>query len=282
MKVSINGRLLDDASTSLLTQGFLRGDGVFETMRVRDGKIEFAGAHVRRLIESASALDIPFPWDEGTTCAALRQVVTASGDPDLILRLVAARGADEGPAIVLIVPEPFIGFDPRPMTQGFRLKTCSFPRNERSPLTRFKTLSYIEPLTARAEARRAGADESFVLNTSGRVVGAATANIFMVREGVVVTPSLDEGAFPGVVRAAVLTAAKDLGYVVVERAVVPDEVRETVEVFITSSRIGLAPVASIDGAPLPPPTKREASIAFLRIRVREMADAECDTGTGTR
>ncbi len=280
MKVSVNGRLLDDASTSLLTHGFLRGDGVFETMRVREGKIEFARAHVLRLVQSAVALDIPFPWDERQTCAALRQVVTASGDPDLILRLVAARAGDKNPAVVLIVPEPFIGFDPRPMTQGFRLKTCSFPRNERSPLVRHKTLSYLEPLTARAEARRAGADESFVLNTFGRVVGAATANLFFVHEGVVVTPSLEEGAFPGVVREAVLLAARDLGYVVAERPVAPDEVRGTAEVFITSSRIGLAPVASIDGVPLPDPVKRESSIPFLRIRVREMADAQSDPGAG--
>jgi branched-subunit amino acid aminotransferase/4-amino-4-deoxychorismate lyase len=281
MKVSVNGRMFDDASTSLLTQGFLRGDGVFETMRVREGRIEFARGHVNRLIESATALDIPFPWDDRQTCTALRQVVTASGDPDLILRLVAARGGDEGPAVVLIVPEPFIGFDPRPMTQGFRLRTCSFPRNERSPLARHKTLSYLEPLTARAEARRAGADESLVLNTAGRVAGAATANIFFVREGVVVTPSIEEGAFPGIVRGAVLLAAKHLGYVTAERPVTPEELRETPEVFITSSRIGLAPVASIDGVPLPDPVRREASIPFLRMRVREMADAQGDPGTAT-
>lgn len=280
MKVSINGRLLDDASTPLLTQGFLRGDGVFETMRVRDGRIEFAAAHIRRLMESAVALDLPFPWDSGTTYAALRQVVAASGDPDLILRLVAARGGDESPAVVLVVPEPFIGFDPRPMTQGFRLKTCSFPRNERSPLTRHKTLSYLEPLTARAEARRAGADESLVLNTSGRVVGAATANIFFVKDGVVVTPSLDEGAFPGVIRAMVLIASRELGYVVAERAVTPEEIRSTPEVFITSSRIGLAPVASVDDMPLPKPLKDTASIPFLRVRVRELAKAEADPGSG--
>ncbi len=278
MKVSVNGRMIDDASTSLLTQGFLRGDGVFETMRVREGRIEFARGHVSRLIRSAAELDVPFPWDERQTCAALRQVVAASGDTDLILRLVAARSGDESPAVVLIVPEPFIGFDPRPMTQGFRLKTCSFPRNERSPLSRHKTLSYLEPLRARAEARRAGADESLVLNTAGRVAGAATATLFLVREGVVITPSLDEGAFPGIVRGAVLLAAKDLGYVTAERALAPDEVASCAEVFITSSRIGLAPVASIDGVPLPDPIRREASIPFLRMRVREMADAQSDPG----
>ncbi len=116
---------------------------------------------------------------------------------------------------------------------------------------------------------------------SGRVVGAATANLFFVDEGVVVTPSLEEGAFPGVVRGAVLLAARDLGYVVAERPVTPDEVRGTAEVFITSSRIGLAPVASIDGVPLPDPVKRESSIPFLRIRVREMADAQGDPGAAT-
>ncbi len=276
----LDDRLLeaDQARVPVLDRGLLHGDGLFETLRVRGGRIEFASAHARRLLASAEALGIDSIWDLPELIEAMARVVRANGGGDLVLRVHLTRGRGgsrldlEGihhPSRI-ITASPFTVAPRERMMEGLRLATAPFPRNERSPLARHKTASYLESVLARAAARRAGADEALFLNTSGRLAEAAAANIFLVAARHVVTPSIEEGALPGIVRAAAIRAAGELGLVVEERPVLPEEALLTPEVFLTNSLYPIASVARIDDRPLPDPVA-DPVIPRLRMRVRSLA-----------
>jgi aminodeoxychorismate lyase len=262
MKASINGRLFDADSAgpvSPVDRGLLYGDGLFETLRVRDGRIELLPGHRERLYRSIEALGLPFSWDASRTASALEEVVRANGGGNLALRLTVTRGIGGtrldtdgcSQASILITASSYPQEATKLAADGLHLASCPFPRNEKSPLARHKTLNYLEPILARGFARRRGANEALFLNTQGRVAEAGAANIFLVRDGSLVTPSIEEGALPGIVREVVIRLAGEQDLPVEERPVEAGEFLSAAEVFITNSLIGLAPVVRIDGEALP-------------------------------
>lgn len=283
MIFSVNGRLVDGDETgplSPLDRGLLYGDGLFETFRVGDGHIEFMNEHLERLFSSIDALKIPFSWDRDRTAAALQEVVQANDGGDLALRLTVTRGVGGerldtkgcNDASVLITVSRLSDARPIGIPEPISIVTAPFPKNEHSPLARHKTLNYLEPILARAAAREAGADEALMLNTAGRVAEASAANIFVYIEGEgVSTPTIDEGALPGIIRAAVLRVSRDMGSPVIERPILPNELTNAKEILITNSLITLTPVARIDGKDLPSPFSA-AIIDTLLPRVRSLAE----------
>ncbi len=257
-------------------------EGVREVIRVRDGICEFGAEHVERLLRSAATLDIPLTFGKSEVMQAVDGIVRRNPPGDMFLRLYAIRtgpdprgGGDlaSDASSMRIEGIPFTGFAPRPMSEGFRLVTAHFRRDERSPLARMKTLHSEEARLARLLARESAADETLILNTAGRIAGASAANLHLVFEGILVTPPLEEGAFPGIVRGAVLRAAREIGIEARERPIPLDALQRTPEAFLTSTEIGLAPIAAIDGVPLPPPA-RVSLIPKLRIRFRGIATGE--------
>jgi branched-chain amino acid aminotransferase/4-amino-4-deoxychorismate lyase len=133
-----------------------------------------------------------------------------------------------------------------------RLVTSTVRRNDQSPASRLKSLSYLDNVLARAEARAAGADEAVMLNTRGEVACAGAANLFWVSDGRLHTPSLDCGVLAGITRARVLAAAEGLGMAVAEVRAGPDTLAAADAVFLTNSLIGLRPAESLDGRRLEP------------------------------
>ena len=140
---------------------------------------------------------------------------------------------------------------PRPLEPA-RLMTAAVRRNDRSPASRLKTLSYLDNVLARAEARTAGADEALMLNTRDEVACAGAANLFWVRDGRLFTPALDCGVLAGIARGRVLAAARRLRIDCVEAHAAPTELEGAEAVFITNSLIGLRAVGAFDGRPLEP------------------------------
>lgn len=131
-----------------------------------------------------------------------------------------------------------------------RLATAHVRRNDRSPTSRLKSLSYLDNVIARAEAREAGADEALMLNTAGEVACAAAANLFWVRHDEVFTPDLDCGVLDGITRRQVIAACHALGVPVQEVFTNAGRIAGA-PMFITNSLSGVRPVASLDGRELP-------------------------------
>ncbi len=255
MKVWLDGALIDmdAARISPGDRGFTLGDGLFETLAVRGGTIARLEAHLARLAAGAQVLALPLPaFDLPRIAAAL---LHANAWTDAVLRLTLTRGT--GPRGVLPPAQPsptlLVTAAPLPPPVGpARLVTATVTRrNEHSPLSRIKSLNYLDNILARQEAHGLGADDAVILNTQGRVAESTIANIFLVVAGALVTPPVSEGALPGVMRADVLAHGAR------ERPITGDDLRSASEIFLTSS-LGLRSVGDLDGRPLPSQAVAEA------------------------
>lgn len=248
MLVWLNGCVIDDATARIAPhdRGFTLGDGVFETIRIADGRPRHLERHLARLSRGAGVLGITLA--AGAAHPAVAQLLSASGLAEGILRLTVSRG--EGARGLLPPPSPrptiLATVAPwAPPPARIRLATATVTcRNEHSPLASIKSLNMLDNVLARAEAAALGADEALLLNTAGRVAEAATANLFALLDGALVTPPVAEGALPGIARAVMMATVT-----VAERRLTPAELRRASEIVLTNS-LGVRAVASLDGHPV--------------------------------
>ncbi|MCR4420607.1 MAG: aminotransferase class IV [Clostridia bacterium] len=244
--VWVNGRLLGEAEAAVPAgdPGFLYGEGLFETLAVCRGRPVLLDRHLERLAASAAWLGLPCP-DRGMWLRALEEVTAANQVDEGWARLVLTRGAGRGLAIAAAgsgrrYPE-------EDYRRGWRAIISSYRQDQTSPLCRLKTLNYLPHLLARREARERGADEGLHLNLAGEVAEGAYSNVFLLREGELVTPPPESGLLPGITRAAVMELGVELGLVVRERPVRPEEFTEAEEAFLTSSLAWIMPLVEVEG-----------------------------------
>ena len=250
MLIHLNGALVSAAEARVdpADRGLALGDGLFETIRARDGRPLRLAAHCARLRAGADVLDLPVPVSDEALGDALEETLKANAVTDGVLRLTLTRGP--GPRGLLPPPRP------RPTLLITAAAGASSPspiraviatttrRNEHSPLSRCKCINYLDNILARLEAAKRGAEDALLLNTAGRLAGTTIANLFLVIDGAVVTPPVADGALPGVIRAEVVTAAG-----AEERSLKPEDLAGASEAFVTNC-LGIRPVVSVDGAPI--------------------------------
>ena len=237
-------------------RGLTLGDGLFETLAVRDGVALWRFEHLERMRTSADMLGIPFP-ETDIENAIDRLAYKAKGHH--VLRLTLMRG-EGGRGLVGEIKKPtLVGtldpFDGQQRFQPVKLMTSAIRRNLHSPASRMKTLSYMDNVLAAREAATAGADDALMLNSAGRVASSTIANIFAEKDGVLITPLLAEGILPGVMRAAVIRSAKQIGIQVKERQVKPADAVNADGLFLTNSLRFIRPVAMLDGKRYAPRSK---------------------------
>ena len=254
----VNGRLtpVDDARVSALDRGFTLADGVFETMVAVDARVFRLADHLGRLRQGATLLQISLPPDAGLT-AAIEATLRANGHPRSIARLTATRGVDTGRGLAVAgdgSPTLVIRVTPRTLAAsppaGLRVVLAEARRNDMSPLSRIKSLAYTDGVLARLDARRAGADDALFLNTAERLACGTSSNLFVVRDGVLMTPPVSEGVLPGVARRTVLEVAASVGIPCAERPLPLADVDAAQEVFLTNVVTGLVPVVVVEGRPV--------------------------------
>ncbi len=232
-------------------RGLTLGDGLFETLLAEAGTLSDLGPHLARMAQGCAALGLPAP----DPAEAERRMQRALQDARLLdaraavrLTLTAGRGGRGLDRPATLAPTLFASAAPAPAPVGpAMVVVAQVRRNDLSPASRLKTLSYLDNVLARREALAVGADEAMMLNTRGEVTCAAAANIFWLAEGVLYTPALECGALAGVARARVLRAAVGLGVVAREIRAGLEAVREAEAVFLTNSLIGVRCVARLDG-----------------------------------
>jgi len=227
-------------------RGFTLGDGVFETIAVQGGRPCHLPRHLARLREGLGVLHIPEP--SFAIAEAMAAVLSANGLQDAVLRLTVSRGA--GPRGVLprggMTPTVLITAAARPAPAGpARLVIAQGTRrNEFSPLSRIKSLNYLDNILARQEAAARGADDALLLNTAGHLAEATAANLFLRLDGALVTPPPGDGALPGIARSLLLERAG-----AEERRLSPADLARADSGFLSNS-LGLRPIAAIEGRPL--------------------------------
>ena len=253
LKIYIGGRLVDkqDATISVYDHGFLYGDGVFEGMRSYGGRVFRLDAHLERLWESAAAICLTIPLSHQEMAAAVDDTLKANNITDGYVRLVVTRGSGTlgldpnrctNPQVVIIADH--ISLYPEKFYQeGLEIITASTIRNHPAALSpRIKSLNYLNNIMAKIEGTQATVDE--VLEQEA--AECTGDNIFIVRQGRLVTPPLDAGILAGITRQAVIDLAREAGLHVEELAMTRHDVFIADECFLTGSAAEVVPVVKVD------------------------------------
>ncbi|MBI2763692.1 MAG: aminotransferase class IV [Chloroflexi bacterium] len=265
--VWLDGQLLPAAGhhLSAFDRGFQLGDGIFETLRARGGRVIELREHLARLHRSAGGLDIELPTDadirieQGIGDLLAIEGLAGTGD-DASIRLTVTRGSFMGrgllppsegivPTIVIqawpVAPPP-----PGHLTDGLHLVASSIRRDPENPIVTLKTTSRADYVHARLEARRTGADDALFLTVDGHLSEATSANIVLIRGSELATPALACAILPGTTRSWVLAWAGTVGLTAVEDWLTTRELAEADEAFLCSSVAGILPVTRFDGRPI--------------------------------
>lgn len=223
-------------------RGFTLGDGLFETVRVAAGQPRHLERHLARLRDGAAVLELPVPAGIAAACAAL---IAAAGLADGALRVTLSRGPAPRGVLPPPAPSPTLLITAGPLPPSTPLRAViarTTRRNEHSPLSRLKTLNYLDAVLARQEAARRGADEALMLNTAGRLAEATAANLVLRIGDRVFTPPVAEGALPGIHRGLILEHG-----MAEERPLTLEDLAVADEIVLCNS-LGVRAVIAVGGA----------------------------------
>jgi aminodeoxychorismate lyase len=259
MLVFLNGQFLPEAQAVVPVndRGFLLGDGLFETMRVVDGKPFRFAQHLERMTRGADFLKIKPPFTPKELEKFSAQLIEQNKMPDAILRVTLTRGPGERgygfngeckPTVVMTLHTA-------PSLEGsieWNLITSSFRIPAADPISSFKTTSKILHVMARAEAAEKGADEALLVNTNGEVAETTSGNLFWIYQDKICTVPTGRGVLPGITRAIVLEICQTMGLQTNKRVIKPEALRNSEGIFVTQSALGIIPVSSFDGETVTP------------------------------
>ena len=258
LKVWIDGKLYDkaDAKVSVYDHGLLYGDGVFEGIRVYNGRIFECAAHIDRLWSSAKAIRLNIPITREQMCLAIEETVKANNFKDCYVRAVVTRGPGDlginpqkSPRPCVFIITDLISVYPRESyDKGIAVITSSVIRNHPNALSaRIKSLNYLNNVLAKIEANDAGVAEAVMLNHEGYVAECTADNIFIVRKGQVQTPAMTEGLLEGITRGVMLTLCQRMNIPFVEKRLERYDLYTADECFLTGTGAEVIPVTRIDG-----------------------------------
>lgn len=273
-----HGKVIDAAAAtiSVLDHGVLYGDGVFEGIRFYRRTPFRLDAHLQRLIDSARAIGLVVPMTLRELHEAIHELIAAFGDDNGYLRLVVTRGSGplgldpsrcEHPQI-FIVASGLQLISPERWRAGAKVIIASTRRLSADGLDpRIKSLNYLNHILARMEANHVGADEAILLNREGRVAEGSADNVFVVKNNILLTPPVTEGALDGITRGVVLEIARKLNITAREIPIAPYDLYTADECFLTGTGAELIPVREIDGRAVtqcPGPVFSQINAAFQR------------------
>jgi len=254
--VNIDGTLTEaeHARIPVFDRGFLYGDSVYEVVRTYKGRPFELQAHLRRLRSSAALLALALPWTDEELAAEIGRTVAAAGNAESYVRLIVTRGAGEigldpglaeAPCRIIIVQELETP-GPEVYEHGVEVALVGVRRNLREAVDpAAKTGNYLNNVLALRQARAWGAWEAIMLDHEGRLTEASTANLFLARDGELLTPPLHVGLLEGVTRRGVVRLAAELGVSCREAVLWPEDLYAAQEAFLTSTTRELVPVVRV-------------------------------------
>jgi branched-chain amino acid aminotransferase len=261
MEIYIDGEWYprDAAKVSVFDHGLLYGDGVFEGIRVYNRRIFRHDAHLDRLYASAQALALTIPLSRDEMRAAVEETVRRNQREDVYIRLVVTRGVGElgidplscpKPSIIIIVND--VRVYPRELyAAGIKVMTSATRQVSHEAVDpRIKSLNYLKNILAKIDAQQAGAHEAIMLNNEGFIAECTADNLFVVRNGQLLTPSPQDGALGGITRGVILELAAEARIPGAETRLTRYDLYTADEAFVTGTGAELMPIAIADGRPL--------------------------------
>lgn len=272
--IYVNGDLTPrpEAKISVFDSGFLLGDGMWEGMRLHNGKLAFLDQHLGRLYENLNAVDIDIGMTQDQLAAEIQRTCDANGMTDGVhIRLIVSRGlkrtpyqhpnANVGGPTIVIIPEYKTAREVAPLSL-FTVHVHRGAPDTQDP--KWNSLSKLNCIAACIQADKAGADEALMLDPHGFVATCNSTHFFIVRRGEVWTSSGDY-CLPGITRGNIVTLCRENDIPVFEKNFSLTEVYGAEESFVTGTFGGLTPVASVDGR-----TLGTGELGPMTVRLREL------------
>jgi branched-chain amino acid aminotransferase len=258
MKIYVDGKYYGerDAKISVFDHGLLYGDGVFEGIRAYNGRVFKLQEHIERLYCSAQAILLEIPLKPAVMKEAVLETCRRNRIRDGYIRLLVTRGVGtlglnpnrcKRPSVVVIADKIQL-YPPELYDEGMEIVTVPTTRNLHNALNpAIKSLNYLNNVLAKIEANNAGVEEAIMLNSQGFVAECTGDNIFIVRQGQLLTPPVSAGALHGITRGVVMELARQQGWPVAEPDLTRYELYTAQECFLTGTGAELIPVVKIDG-----------------------------------
>ena len=276
MLIYLNGEFVpqEDAKVSVFDHGLLYGDGIFEGIRAYNGRVFRLGEHIDRMWDSAKTIDLRIPISKKEMEEIIIETLRKNNLRDAYIRPIITRGVGD------------LGLDPRKCSvptiiviatgwgamygdlydKGLTAITCSIRRNPAEALPpNVKSLNYLNNILGKIEANYKGGDEAIFFDTNGYVAEGSGDNIYVVKNGVIITPQTLNN-LRGITRMVLIEAAEEMGITVLEQNLGYFDLYSADEVIVTGSAAEVAPVTVIDGREIgtgkPGPIVKQLMAAF--------------------
>jgi branched-chain amino acid aminotransferase len=256
--VNVNGRITPEceAVISVFDHGFLYGEGIYETMRTYHGRPFLFDRHMRRLRRSAAMIELALPFSDEELAAQIRDTQAAAKlDGEVYIRVLVTRGVGEltydlkatpNPSIVIIV-KPQIDPPAEAYEKGVRVMVVDIVRNHPATVNpMIKSNNLMNSALAMQQALRSNAFEGVMRNYRGELSECTTANLFIVKNNVALTPPLEAGLLPGITREFLFDIGEDAGVEVAEKVLVDEDLFRADEAFLTSTTRELVPIVTVN------------------------------------
>jgi branched-chain amino acid aminotransferase len=295
---NVNGRVCrqEEAVVSVLDHGFLYGEGVYEVCRTYHQRLFLFDRHLRRLRASAAMLDLAVPLTDVEIDGHVQRTLSAAefgaadSGPDAYVRLLVTRGVGElsydptkcpQPSFVVIVRE-HVPPPPEIYERGVRVALVSIVRNHPGAIDPLiKSNNLLNPAMAMQQALKRGAFEAVMRNYRGELAECSQSNLFIARDGAVLTPPLGAGLLAGITREFLFEVGRDVGVPIAEAVLHDEDLYAADEAFLTSTTREIVPIVAVDdrtiGGGRPGPITRALLDAF-----RARADALTRGGKGSQ
>ncbi len=257
LKVYVSGEMKEKkhASISVYDHGLLYGDGVFEGIRAYNGKIFRCMEHIERLFNSAKGIALEIPLTKKELHEAIENTLDVNNLSDAYIRVVITRGVGTlgldptkcpDPQVIIITDS--ICLYPKEMYEnGLEVITVPTARTAHSALSpKIKSLNYLNNIMAKIEAKQAGVVEAIMLNSEGYVAECTGDNLFIVKNGTLVTPPPEAGILEGITRQVVMDLAQTASLPVKEQQLTRFDLYIADECFLTGTAAEVIPVVKID------------------------------------
>lgn len=286
-RVNVNGHLgtADGAVISVMDRGFLFGLSVYESIRTYGGSPFLVAKHLARLRASGKALEIPIPLSDEELMRQISATLDAAGNAESSIRVLASAGADipqskgDAPSratTMVVIVKSLTAPPARAYERGVRVALVDVVRTPPGSVDpQVKSSNLVVNLLAMRQAKQREAFEAILLNYRGEVCEASSSNVFLVRDGRVITPPLSAGILAGLTRELTIQLTKDLGLRLEEATLMPPDLITADEIFLTASSKEILPVREVDdhvvGDGRPGPVSLSLLAAYRR-RVRDMTN----------
>lgn len=243
MKIYFNGKIIEENKGYIFESWVFHGYGLFETIKIIQGKTVFLNEHYQRMKKSSMMLDIKMDISLSKVFEIANELIKINKIQEGSLKLLLLKGFKYDHVIINTNSKKY---EPEKYNHGLSIKISERIKNEKSLLINHKTINYLENILEKKEAVKEGYEDALFLNSKEYITETTVANIFFINKKEIYTPSVDSGILPGVVREKVFYIAKKKNIVLKEGHFSKEEIMNSESVFVTNSLMGIMPVKLID------------------------------------